>query len=105
MTERLWVDVMAERVAVLGTPRIFGKEMQLTGDSVPYATRWGLEFCGIGLEIRHRGNNDTHGPWEATLRIPYKPEKLVATRQEAEVFLETQLRKLRNALVEEIPQP
>lgn len=95
---------MAERVAKLGTPRIFGKEMQLTGDSVPQATRWGLEFCGIGLEIRHLGNSDKY-LWEATLRIPYKPEKRAATRQEAEAFLETQLRKLRDALVQEIPQP
>ena len=103
MTERLWVDVMAERVAVLGTPRIFGKEMQLTGDSAPSATRWRLEFCGIGLEIRHRGNDDTHGPWEATLRIPYEPSKLVKNREEAEAFLEAELRKLRDALQKNIP--
>lgn len=96
-------EARAERVAKFGleTPRIFGIEMEEANGAVPYWTHWSLEIGMIRIDVHHRG--DCQDPWEGRLELPFYQSRTYGTHRELEEFIEDELRKLRDALVEAIP--
>lgn len=83
------------------TPHIFGKPMEALAKGV---THWQLEVAGVAVCLR-KSQDERLKPWHAFISTPYGPDGLCATMQEAVEFLETELRKMRDRFVQEVPGP